>query len=114
MHNGEYVFLTPDYELIPQDFQKKSDYPIAYPTTIRISAADRGYTLEGTYSSTSLFHYMDVFDEIPPVIRAIILLFFDRPVFFRLRGVFNGEVTFPDGESRTITLFGPYHYIVTK
>jgi hypothetical protein len=77
-------------------------------------AQSQGYTLRGTFKTQQLFNVTDVLDEVPAVIKAIILLFIDRPVLYRCRGTFNGKLTYPSGEIVKLELHGIYHYNIVR
>ncbi len=112
--DDEWLLATPEYSLEPADFVKEDDLPYAYPQTIHVEAHTQGYDLEGSFQSEFLFDFTDILSEVPAVLRAIILLFVDRPVYFRLIGWFEGTLTRPDGSVTELKLYGPYEYIVVK
>jgi len=68
--------------------------------------------LEGAFVGASVYHYSDVFEKIPGVFRALVDVFFDRPIIFRLLGSFHGTVSFPDGTERALYLRGHGEYTV--
>jgi len=111
---GEWVFTTPDYTIEPFDYGSLEGIPYSYPKRVRIESEANDYKLSGVYTSRVFFDYTDVFAEIPPILRAIIKLFFNRPVYFRNLGDFKGTLTKPDGEVVDLNLTGPYEYIVVK
>ncbi len=112
--DNEWLLTTPEYSLEPADFVKEEGLPYEYPQTIHVKAHTQGYDLEGAFRSTVLFDFTDILAEVPAVLRAIILLFVDRPVYFRLLGWFEGTLTRPDGTVTKLKLYGPYEYIVVK
>jgi hypothetical protein len=113
-HNDDWVFTSRDYDIHPYDYKTHEDLPYTYPSKVRVFCSHDGYTLDGTYISTKLFNYTDIVDELPPFFRSFILLFIQRPVYFRCLGEFMGIVTYPDGTTEYLHLLGPYEYIVVK
>lgn len=113
-HDDEWVFTTQDYEIEPFDYRTHEDLPYTYPSKLRIVCDHNGYNLDGTYVATKLFNYTDIMDELPPFFRSFLLLFIDRPVYFRCLGEFMGIITYPDGSTEFIHLLGPYEYIIVK
>lgn len=113
-HGDEWIFTTREYDIQPFDFKTHEDLPYSYPSKVRVSTSRDGYTLDGTYIASVLFNYTDIVDELPPFFRSFILLFIQRPVYFRCLGEFMGIVTYPDGSTEYIHLVGPYEYIIVK
>ena len=113
-HNDEWVFTTREYEIHPFDYKTHEDLPYTYPSKVRVVCSQGGYSLDGTYIATKLYNYTDIMDELPPFFRSFLLLFIDRPVYFRCLGEFMGIVTYPDGRTEYLHLVGPYEYIVVK
>lgn len=112
--NGEWVFTSRDYDIQPFDYRTHEDLPYSYPSKVRVFCSQDGHTLDGTYISTVLFNYTDIVDELPPFFRSFILLFIQRPIYFRSLGEFMGILTYPDGATEYLHLLGPYEYIVVK
>ncbi len=110
----EWVLTTMDYEILPEDFKDHPDLPHQYPVKLNIRSEDDGYIIDGTFYATDLFNITDIIGELPKFIQAFVLLFMDRPVYFRLLGEFYGSVTYPDGTRENLHLYGPYEYIVVR
>jgi hypothetical protein len=110
----EWVLTTMDYEITPENFRENDVVPYNYPTTLRISSSRNGYKIEGTYYGTKLYNITDIIGELPKFFQAFVLLFMERPVYFRMIGEFYGCITFPDGTRESVHLYGPYEYIVVK
>ena len=113
-HGQEYIFATQNYTIKPLDFVYSEDITYAYPRRLHISAFNKGYTLEGEYVSRKLYSYVDVLAELPLWFKAILLIFLDRPVYFRCLGEFHGTLVMPDGSIESLHLHGPYEYVVVK
>ena len=110
----DWIFTSRNYTVEAYDFRSHPSVPYKYPARIKISCTENGYTLEGTYSSTHLFNITDIIGELPKFLQNFVLLFMDRPVYYRCIGEFYGIVTFPSGEREFIRLLGPYEYIIVK
>ncbi len=113
-HGNEWIFTTHTYTLEPLDPQSLKDVPYTYPGKLRIEAEHKGMKLEGVFASTRLFHFTDVFDDIPKWIKSFLLLFVKRPVYFRTVGTFIGYLTMPDGTVQYLNLSGAYEYVVVQ
>ncbi len=113
-HGDKWVITSRDYEIEPYDYKTYKDLPYSYPSKVRIACDYEGYNLSGTYVTTKLFNYTDILDELPPFFRNFVLIFIDRPVYFRCLGEFMGIMTYPDGSTEYLHLLGPYEYIVVK
>lgn len=110
----DWIFTSQNYTVEAYDFRSHPDVPHKYPARLKISCSENGYTLEGTYSSTHLFNVTDIIGELPKFLQRFVLLFMDRPVYYRCIGEFYGIITFPNGEREFIRLLGPYEYIIVK
>ena len=110
----DYLFATKDYTIEPLDFVFHDDIPYSYPKRLHIFSNTQGYILEGEYSSQKIFNFTDVFAEAPLWLRLILLLFLDRPVYFRCLGEFRGKLTLPDGSTERLHLYGPYEYVIVR
>ena len=113
-HNDGWIFTTREYDIEPFDYRTHEELPYTYPSKVRVVCSQDGYNLDGTYIATKLFNYTDIMDELPPFFRSFLLLFIDRPVYFRCLGEFMGIITYPDGSTEYLHLVGPYEYIVVK
>ena len=113
-HGNEWILTTQNYTMETTDFVFEPEIPYKYPKRVKIKCNTQGFKLEGEYVSRKLFNFTDVIDEFPKLLREILLIFLDRPVYFRSLGEFSGTVTMPDGTVHNLQLFGPHEYIVVK
>ncbi len=113
-NNDEWVLTTQDFTIRPADFIGGSDFKYTYPSRVVIKGGAGDIRFDGEFICTELFHYLDIIDELPFFIRPIVLLFVDRPVYFRNFGELRGRITLRDGTVKEIRLFGTYEYIVVK
>lgn len=109
-----WLFTTREYTLDAYDFRETSLAPYKYPAEVVFYGRGRGYTLRGTYKVHTLFNVTDIIGELPQGVQEFVLLFMDRPVYYRNLGVFEGFLTYPDGRVELLNLVGPYEYLVLK
>ena len=83
-------------------------------TKVGVTAETQGYLLQADFESSVLFDFTDIFSERPKVVKAFLLPFIERPVFFRLLGTLEGTLICPDGEVVNLRLTGAYEYVVVK
>ncbi len=109
---GEWLFTTKSYSLILSDVRpgKRSDLP--FPRRYELKAEENGYRLQGTFIVTRLYHLTDIFEKLPGMIRAVVCVFFKRPVIFRMVGYFQGQLIDPDGCTYSLSLPGQCEYAV--
>jgi hypothetical protein len=112
--NDEWVLATPRYTLELGAFIEEEGLPYAYPRTFTVTAETQGYLLQADFESSVLFDFTDIFSELPKVVKAFLLLFIERPVFFHLLGTLEGTLICPDGEVVNLRLTGAYEYVVVK
>ena len=110
----DWIFSTNNYTLTPMDFFSPPDMPYSYPRRIQLYSKTGGYELNGEYRTGVLFNVTDVINEIPAIIRPLVLLFLKRPIYFRFLGEFDGWIRYPDGTFETLKLFGPYEYVIVR
>jgi hypothetical protein len=110
----EWLFTTREYTLDAYEFRETPLAPYKYPTEVVFYGGGRGYTLRGTYKAHTLFNVTDIIGELPEGVQEFVLLFMDRPVYYRNLGVFEGFLTHPDGRVELLNLIGPYEYLVLK
>ena len=110
----EYLFRTEEFSVEPLDFTSSDLTSYSYPRRLRVFAESRGYKLDGEFISHHLCSVTDVMNESPLWLRLILILFLDRPVYFRCIGEFKGELKRPDGSKEQLRLFGPYEYVVVR
>ena len=65
-HGGRWVFTTKDYSLTIGDFRNSEMSQLAYPHCFTLSAARNGYTLQGRFVVTDLYHLTDIFAKQMP------------------------------------------------
>ena len=111
---NEWLFTTRAYTLNAYDFRESPLAPYKYPTEVVFYGGGRGYTLRGTYKAHTLFNVTDIIGELPEGVQEFVLLFMDRPVYYRNLGTFEGFLTYPDGRVELLNLVGPYEYLVLK
>jgi hypothetical protein len=107
-----WLFTTRDYVFEPLSYYLPDFSPYEYPVRFRLSAQKNGYTLEGVLEERVFFHFTDIFSSLPKWARAILVVFFERPVFYRYVADFSGTLTDPDGTVRSLTMSGPFEYVV--
>ncbi len=112
--HGKWLFATPEYELDYLETTRSEDPPYSYPSRFSLNAKALGYTLSGEYHVLELFDITDIMDELPSWLRPIVLVFVNRPVYFRCFGLFTGSLTYPDGSVEDLVLYGPYEYVVVR
>jgi hypothetical protein len=112
--SNEWVLATPHYTIELGDFIEEEGLPYTYPRTFTVTAETQGYFLEAEFESRVLFDFTDILSELPKVVKTFILLFIDRPVFFRMLGTLEGTLVCPDGEIVHLSLSGAYEYVVVK
>ncbi|TFG62599.1 MAG: hypothetical protein E4H36_07625 [Spirochaetales bacterium] len=113
-HGNKWVFTTYDYTLTPSDFYSPPDMPYSYPGKVKLYAKNGDYELQGEYKTGILFNVTDVINEIPFIIRPLVLLFVQRPIYFRFLGEFTGTIRLPDGSVEQLHLYGPYEYVIVR
>lgn len=113
-HANELLFSTGDYTVTMDDFDSIEGIPYEYPRTMRLNAISTNYSLRGTYKVDKMYSYTDVMEEVPPIVRGLLLLFIDRPVYFRSLGHFRGILKKPNGETEFLELYGPAEYIIVR
>ncbi|RKX76998.1 MAG: hypothetical protein DRP87_10375 [Spirochaetes bacterium] len=113
-HKGQLVLNTSEYRLEVSDFIKDDNIPYEYPRSVSLFVSGEGYILEGEFKSEVLFNFTDVLKKIPFLLRPIVLLFVDRPIYFRSIGEFRGRIIGPDSEITPLLLSGSYEYVVVK
>ena len=89
-----------------------SHLPYEYPLRFRLIGEGAGYQLSGIYTTTSLINTTDILAELPTILRRLVLIFVERPVYYRTIGLFEGVLTHPDGRDEAVTLYGPYEYVI--
>jgi len=113
-YGNKWLLITQDYTIETTDYEYNPNTLYKYPTRIKIKCSTHGYKLEGEYLVQKLFNFTDVLGEFPNFIRKILLLYFNRPVYFRSSGEFLGTLTMPNGTVYNLHLFGPHEYILVK
>ena len=118
IEGDRWIIATKMLRFTATDFVESTGTSVPYPTRMEVYAEylvpGGRVCLDGAFVGTSLYHYSDVFEKIPAVFRAIIEVFFQRPIIFRLVGAFRGTVTFPDGSTRELELVGHGEYTVVQ
>ena len=114
IRGSSWLFTTRDYVFEPIETATPDYAAYGYPTRFRLSADANGYILDGIVSESVFFHYTDVLESLPRWIRSILLVFFNRPVYFRYVAEFVGTLTMPDGAVGELHLRGPYEYVMSQ
>jgi hypothetical protein len=109
---GDWVFTTKELLLTPRDFRDSGRHRMSFPHRFEVEAEGNGYSLQGQFLASQLYHRTDIFEKIPRIFRPIASLFFKRPVIFRMTGCFQGTVTAPDGSPSSLLLFGQCEYSI--
>jgi hypothetical protein len=116
IEDSRWVFASKDIRFSAADFVEDEGMSVPYPRRLEVHATQRTdagtVTLDGVFLGSTLYHYSDVFEEIPPFFRKIIQAFFHRPIIFRMLGTFHGTVRLPDGTLRQLRLEGHAEYTV--
>ncbi len=112
--DSTWLFATGDYEIDITQTRLSENGPYEYPTVFSLEAHAQGYTLSGEYRVERLFNITDIIDEVPGWLRPLILIFINRPVYFRCLGFFDGTLTSPDGTTEPFLLYGPYEYVIVR
>jgi hypothetical protein len=107
-----WLFTTRDYVFEPLSYHLPDFSPYEYPVEFRLSAHKNGYTLDGVLKERVFFHFTDIFSSLPKWAKAVLVVFFERPVFYRYVADFSGTLTDPDGTVRSIQMSGPFEYVV--
>lgn len=113
-HAEELLFFTEDYTMRMRDFDSVEGIPYEYPRVMELNAISTEYSIRGTFTAEKMFSYTDVMTEVPPIVRGLLLLFIDRPVYFRSMGRFQGTITMPNGETQSLNLYGPTEYVIVR
>jgi len=110
--DGAWLFSSGSYEIDFLEMDRVEGLPYEYPVRFSLVAHGSEYELTGEYSVDRLFNTTDILAELPGLLRRLVLLFVDRPVYYRTTGTFVGTLTHPDGHEESIRLYGPYEYVV--
>ena len=111
---SEWLFTTREYKLEPVEITMPDFAPYEYPSALQLACEYDGYILEGVFRQSTFFHFTDVLESLPGIIRQFILLFMKRPVYFRYVAEFEGRLMEPDGSVIDLELSGPYEYVVAQ
>ena len=109
-----WLFTTKHFSLVPTDWSSLDDPPYAYPRRYLLSAAGRGWRLDGEYLASRVYEVTDVFRKIPRILRPLVSVFYHRPVIYRMVGEFNGRLVSPDGQEQRLALPGHGEYVIVK
>ena len=118
----QWLIAAREFSFAAGDWAEEPQLPVAYPRRLAVRAGGilpgepgGGFVLlEGAFVGTALYHYADVFEKIPGVFRALVDVFFDRPIIFRMLGSFEGTITFSDGSRSELSLPGHAEYTVVE
>jgi hypothetical protein len=113
-HDGRWVLTTGRLELRDLEMARGGEDPVAYPSRIAVSAADRGYILQGEYRVEQTYEVFDVFGDLSPFLRAVASLFVKDPTIVQTAGVFRGRLQLPDGQSESLSLAATLEYTLVK
>jgi hypothetical protein len=112
VREGRWALTTKEYTLETTDLRtERSCFP-AFPHSYVLSASGNGYTLQGRFVVTDLYHLTDIFGSLSPFFRSLVSLFFKHPVIFRTVGYFEGSVICPDGKVEKLHLPGQCEYSI--
>ena len=109
-----WLFATGSYTIEFLEMGRVSNLPYEYPLRFSLDAEDEGYKLRGTFTTESLINTTDILAELPTILRRLVLIFVDRPVYYRTVGLFEGTLTHPDGGEEIVKLYGPYEYVIAR
>jgi hypothetical protein len=113
-HGGEWILTSKDYRITCGDLVRDAATSISYPRRIHLSAASRGYSLDGDFLLDRLIHTTDVFEHIPGLVRGIVSVFLQPPIVFRMVGHFSGTLAGPDGTVENLLLAGQGEYFTGR
>jgi hypothetical protein len=118
IEDSRWILASKEVRFSAQGFVQESGMSVAYPRRLEVhavQAVDGGtVTLDGAFVGSTLYHYSDVFEQIPEFFRKIVQVFFHRPIIFRILGTFYGTVRLPDGTVRDLRLQGHAEYTVVQ
>ena len=114
IRDGGWVLTDKKYTLNPYEFVQEPGLPCPYPRRIRLYTENRGYSLEGEFICMRIAHCTDFLKELPPFVRALLSLVYDRPVIFNMVGFFQGSLQTPEGEKLELNLTGIGTYSVFR
>ena len=106
------MFATGTYVIEFLEMGSDSKLPYEYPLQFQLDAEGAGYELHGTFTTGSLINTTDILAELPTILRRLVLIFVERPVYYRTVGLFEGTLIHPDATEETVTLYGPYEYVI--
>jgi hypothetical protein len=109
-----WLFTTKDFTVVPSNWKTIHEPPYPFPTSYRLRAGGRGWTLEGQFVSSRVYSTTDVFQEIPSVIRVLVSQFLKRPVLYRMVGDFRGLLTSPEGIAQPFSMPAHVEYVLVK
>ena len=113
-HGGQWILTSKSYRIAFGDLVRDAATSISYPRRIHLSAASRGYFLEGDFLLDRLIHTTDVFEHVPGLVRGVVSLFLESPILFRMAGHFAGTLTRPDGSVESLLLAGQGEYFTVR
>ncbi len=113
-HDGQWVLTARNCTLRLEGFRSSGLSPYPYPARMVVEVERDGYRLEGAFRVRRVYHLSDIYQKLPPVFRAIVSLFFQRPVIYRVSGEFRGTLTRPDGSRQPLSLPGQGEYSVLR
>jgi len=109
-----WLFATRDFTMAPADWTTVQNPPYPFPSSYRLSAAGRGWTLQGEFTSARMYSATDVFQKIPPIIRGFVSLFLKRPVLYRMVGDLQGTLQSPDGDEIPLSMPAHAEYVIVE
>lgn len=112
--DGRWVFTTRDFRMAPGDWSTPLSPPFPYPRRYAVSGAGGGALLEGAFECERMYHALDVFESLTPLMRSIASAFLKRPVYYRMTGRFRGTLTTRDGGEIALDLPAAGEYVILK
>jgi hypothetical protein len=109
-----WVLTTKDFQMTAADWHTPSSPPFPYPRRYIVSGSGGGAALAGEFESARMYHAMDVFDSLTPLMRSVASLFLKRPVYYRMAGRFRGMLTTRDGEEIALDLPAAGEFVILK
>lgn len=109
-----WVFTTKDFQMRADDWHVPPSPPFPYPQRYIVSGCGSGAALRGEFHCERMYHALDVFDSLTPLMRSIVSAFMKRPVYYRMMGRFRGVLTMQDGGEIEVDIPAAGEYVILK